>query len=739
MPSNYSFRGTANMSQHDKALEKSASEVYKYEKKVQEANKQLDNFNKGCNNVASSVNNMMGSLRTGNLNGFLDNLNGIKSGFGEASGAADKLGLSIGKFAKGAGIAALGFMAVDAANKIKDLTNEGIQLALQAEGIKHRFEQIGGTSLYLEDLRKHTNGLVNDLELMKATVKANDFNIPMKDLGKYLEFAQLKSQQTGESVDYLVNSIVTGLGRQSVQILDNLGLSAAELKEKMAEGKTMTEAVAEVIDNQLKSAGEHFETTAEKAQRKLVELQNEQMRVGESLAPLKTDWDNFFTSIEIWALKAIAKLGALFSEAQRIKNLQNDMYGGGDGKPSRADREIEYFKKIGTEQSRKNGLRNTEDKYNREINKLGGKRQQLINQIAAERKRGADPSDTAYLSNQLREVNDQIKATRAERDKALNGMRSVMNQKNAPTPTFTPTPKGGGRSGGRTNPVKESPKDKIIRKGTDRFETDLRKIALDDEGIKVPYTYEPTQTPEEIKAQLFGDTSNWGNELQGNIDKLFGEANKVQLRFDAGDIDADEAQQILDQISKMIGLDVPIKLDTSKIDKANQALKDVGSTVNSVGSAFSSMGQAFELPELDVLGIIAQAVANIMLSYAQAAASPAVTSTGWGWIAFAAAGLAEALAAAASIKSATSGFASGGIIGGATTIGDYNLARVNKGEMILNGSQQAHLFDIINNNRLDGAVGGGNVQFVLRGADLYGSMKNYGKVQSKLGKNIGVK
>ena len=342
MPSNYSFRGTANMSQHDKALEKSASEVYKYEKKVQEANKQLDNFNKGCNNVASSVNNMMGSLKSGNINGFLDNLNGVKSGFGEASGAADKLGLSIGKFAKGAGIAALGFMAVDAANKIKDLTNEGIQLALQAEGIKHRFEQIGGTAIYLDELRTHTNGLVNDLELMKATVKANDFGIPMKDLGKYLEFAQLKSQQTGESVDFLVNSIVTGLGRQSVQILDNLGLSAAELKEKMAEGKTMTEAVAEVIDNQLKSAGEHFETTAEKAQRKLVELQNEQMRVGEALAPLKSDWESFLTSVEIWAMKALQKVAALFSEAQRIKNLQEGMQNSSYG----SNKNIQAFRTI---------------------------------------------------------------------------------------------------------------------------------------------------------------------------------------------------------------------------------------------------------------------------------------------------------------------------------------------------------------------------------------------------------
>lgn len=729
MPSNYSFRGTANMSQHDKALEKSASEVYKYEKKVQEANKQLDTFNKGCNNVASSVNNMMGSLRTGNLNGFLDNLNGIKSGFGEASGAADKLGLSIGKFAKGAGIAALGFMAVDAANKIKDLTNEGIQLALQAEGIKHRFEQIGGTSLYLEDLRKHTNGLVNDLELMKATVKANDFNIPMKDLGKYLEFAQLKSQQTGESVDYLVNSIVTGLGRQSVQILDNLGLSAAELKDKMAEGKTMTEAVAEVIDNQLQSAGEHFETTAEKAQRKLVELQNEQMRVGEALAPLKSDWESFLTSVEIWAMKALQKVAALFSEAQRIKNLQEGMQNSSYG----SNKNVQAFRTI------KDGRAHQENykwKVNKHYNDEIKKQQSIVSAELANKNSGR-----GWNVKALEKAQDTVKALQNEREQFNREVDRLMNPK-VITPTITPTatPKGGGgRSGGRTNTVKESPKDKIIRKGTDRFETDLRKIALDDEGIKVPYTYEPTQTPEEIKAQLFGDTSNWGNELQGNIDKLFGEANKVQLRFDAGDIDADEAQQILDQISKMIGLDVPIKLDTSKIDKANQALKDVGSTVNSVGGAFSAMGQAFELPELDVLGIIAQAVANIMLSYAQAAASPAVTSTGWGWIAFAAAGLAEALAAAASIKSATSGFASGGIIGGATTIGDYNLARVNKGEMILNGSQQAHLFDIINNNRLDGAVGGGNVQFVLRGADLYGSMKNYGKVQSKLGKNIGVK
>jgi hypothetical protein len=47
-----------------------------------------------------------------------------------------------------------------------------------------------------------------------------------------------------------------------------------------------------------------------------------------------------------------------------------------------------------------------------------------------------------------------------------------------------------------------------------------------------------------------------------------------------------------------------------------------------------------------------------------------------------AAGIAAVVAAFAMIAS----FADGGIIGGTTTIGDYNIARVNKGEMILNGS-----------------------------------------------------
>ena len=719
MPSNYSFRGTANMSQHDKALEKSASEVYKYEKKVQEANKQLDNFNKGCNNVASSVNNMMGSLKTGNLNGFLDNLNGIKSGFGEASGAADKLGLSIGSLAKGAGIAALGFMAVDAANKIKDLTNEGIQLALQAEGIKHRFEQIGGTSMYLDDLRKHTNGLVNDLELMKSAVKANDFNIPMKDLGKYLEFAQLKSQQTGESVDYLVNSIVTGLGRQSVQILDNLGLSAAELKQKMAEGKTMTEAVAEVIDNQLQSAGEHFETTAEKAQRKLVELQNEQMRVGEALAPLKSDWESFLTSVEIWAMKALQKVAALFSEAQRIKNLQEGMQNSSYG----SNKNVQAFKTI------KDGRAHQENykwKVNKHYNDEIKKQQAIINTETANKNSGK-----GWNVKALEKAQDTVKALQNEREQFNREVDRLMNPKVISTPiTPTATPKGGGgRSGGRTGKVTPPKVDEIIPKGSLK---DLNKQISDFKK----------------KQDLATNPEDW-KKYQEEIDHLtfktkilkgeIADPSKIQISTTPINNISEEFEKAKKGLENTKPINIPVKLDTDQLASKIKIFQDIGEYAGNLSNTMSELGSAFNSKEFDVAGIIAQAVSNVSLGYAQATVAASETGNPWVWLGFAITGLATMLTMIANIKSATSGFASGGIIGGSTTIGDYNLARVNKGEMILNGTQQAHLFDIINNNRLDGAVGGGNVQFVLRGADLYGSMKNYGKVQSKLGKNIGVK
>jgi hypothetical protein len=77
-------------------------------------------------------------------------------------------------------------------------------------------------------------------------------------------------------------------------------------------------------------------------------------------------------------------------------------------------------------------------------------------------------------------------------------------------------------------------------------------------------------------------------------------------------------------------------------------------------------------------------------------------------------------------------FAEGGIIGGSNSIGDYNIARVNSGEMILNGTQQAKLFNMINTGGLYGSdEGTGSVSFKIRGNDLVGVLNNYNRKLAK--------
>jgi hypothetical protein len=190
------------------------------------------------------------------------------------------------------------------AGGLSEAIDKSVELAESADGVIHAFEKIG-TEDYLQTLRDETKGTVSDIDLMKAAVKAKDFRIPLEDLGKYLSFAQLKAQQTGQSLDYMVDSIVTGLGRQSPQILDNLGLSAAEIKEQTKETGSFMKAVATIVEKNLAQAGETYISAADRAARRTVELENAQISLGKTLLPLKDEFTDIYGQIQIGAINAI--------------------------------------------------------------------------------------------------------------------------------------------------------------------------------------------------------------------------------------------------------------------------------------------------------------------------------------------------------------------------------------------------------------------------------------------------
>lgn len=213
--------------------------------------------------------------------------------------------LSANAMTKGAEL--LGKMIRSFTDSISEFASKGIEMAEAADGVTKAFKDMDKPDL-LDNLRKATKGTVNDVQLMTAAVQAKDFRIPLEDLGKYLQFAQLKAQQTGQSVDYMTNSIVTGLGRKSPLILDNLGISAAEISEKTKETGDFMKAVAEIVDTQLAEAGETYISAADRAAQKTVELENAQKKLGDLLLPLKEEWDDAYGDIQMNIISVVSWL-----------------------------------------------------------------------------------------------------------------------------------------------------------------------------------------------------------------------------------------------------------------------------------------------------------------------------------------------------------------------------------------------------------------------------------------------
>ena len=178
-----------------------------------------------------------------------------------------------------------------AVSKLQEFTMEASRLGGELVQVGEGFKRFG-TSADLDSLRKSTRGLVTDLELMKTAVTAGNFGIPVQQLGSLLDFASRRAQETGQSVDYLVNSIVTGIGRKSPLILDNLGISAVRLKEQFGgaalEAQNIGDvaaAVGRIATEELSKMGEPVDTVATDLQRLAVEFENFKAIFGVAVNP----------------------------------------------------------------------------------------------------------------------------------------------------------------------------------------------------------------------------------------------------------------------------------------------------------------------------------------------------------------------------------------------------------------------------------------------------------------------
>lgn len=164
------------------------------------------------------------------------------------------------------------FIAAGIVREVVQTSLEMAKLAGNVEGVSRAFNRaFPDAKMLLADLQRATHGTVSEFELMQRTLQATNLGVAVEQLPVLFEFAAARAQQTGESVDYLVDSIVRGIGRKSILVLDNLGLSATRLKEQFNGASLasqsvgdVTQAVARIAQVELQKMGGYAETSATK-------------------------------------------------------------------------------------------------------------------------------------------------------------------------------------------------------------------------------------------------------------------------------------------------------------------------------------------------------------------------------------------------------------------------------------------------------------------------------------------
>jgi len=189
--------------------------------------------------------------------------------------------------------------AMAGAKKAMDL---GEQAAV-FDVVRKKFEQLAEQpGAMLIKMKKMTAGTIDEMTLMQKYNAAALLGLPLERFDDMLGIARGAAQATGESMDYMLNSIVTALGRGSKLMLDNLGIMI-DVKQANEEYAAALGITADKL------------TDAEKKQAfidKALEIGNENLeRMGGVTAAATDKYDKMRASIK----EAAISLGGYLSPA----------------------------------------------------------------------------------------------------------------------------------------------------------------------------------------------------------------------------------------------------------------------------------------------------------------------------------------------------------------------------------------------------------------------------------------
>jgi hypothetical protein len=329
-----------------------------------------------------------------------------------------------------------GFFAVETLRRVGSFALEVSKLAGEAQGVKEAFDRLPNSVNVMRELKEATHGTVSELDLMKRAVMASNFDISLKALPKLLEFATLRAKQTGQSIDYLVDSIVTGIGRKSKLILDNLGISAVQLTEALGGASAASSTIGEVADAVGKIASENLEkmgVLSENASTKIERLgaswTNLKVAIGDaanstgvlgSILDGLTDRMDILASknLSFWEKLAAVMGGATGMTAAQIKDMTENL------------RDLTEEQKLNASVTRQ--AQQAIETFGKNIKAIGEAYKQNVNyqKIMNEVTRMLNETETKKIENIRNEKNltEQLNNLRGEATLAVGNERKAINR-----------------------------------------------------------------------------------------------------------------------------------------------------------------------------------------------------------------------------------------------------------------------------------------------------------------------
>ena len=500
---------------------------------------------------------------------------------------------------------------------------------------------------------------------------------------------------------------------------------------------------------------------------------------------LGQDWDNFATAIMSNAGPIQTAIRSVIGGLGEIVKLMNYLAGGKSEMDIKFDNDTQTIKNRARKAAKKESKPN-ETSRQKQLRYANGSLTHEINQQLYFRHQAIKNGESdESIARRTRRIRDLSK----ERYLARKGKLNIFND-TPQTPQWSPQGGNGPHYTPHTTRTPHTPK--VNRTGTNTEVFNPGSIAaLNQEVRNLQKSRDNLADPTKIAAvdakiqsikdnieslnysaqmidfdKVFGDTSSLSNQLsKSGLDPTKSILGDQKINFDVNSADLKNVgDAISDWIEKMKEADPQFQSMKEEIESIGQAGKDAfsnfGGDMASYTDMFTNLGKVF-VSDADAatkagaglatvgqmmsqvagngdaakVGAILAAVGQITLGFANASVQAAALGP-FGWLAWIGAGLAAVATTISTIK----GFNDGGIVNGSTTTGDNTLVRVNKGEMILNSRQQAHLFKMLDGGlALNTQSSGGSVNFKISGSNLYGTLKNYSNMQSKVGRNTGIR